>query len=199
MSRDEFESQPGVMFHGHPTGNFNAEHPRAKQGFHVGSRRAAEDAVNARAGYGKYSDSSPIPAPLRAKKVEKKAADGMTDISYKTHPQAVRGGMITSPMVNSSGAMGRYGRGGIGDMHDSGDVSANAKAAEIHAKGQTMRRGIFYKNASEDAGSVSAVLPSRSSFKTHEDYLVEARAAGKKIPKRAMKGYKEIPGQQRLF
>lgn len=199
MSRDEFESQPGMMFHGNPTGNFNVEHRQAPYGFHVGSRQAAEEAVNARAGYGRYSDASPIPAPLRAQKKETKGVDGFTTVSHKTHSEAVRGGRVVSPMVNAPTALGTYGRGALGDMDNSGDVAANAKAREIHTKGQKMRRGIFYKNASEDAGSVSAVIPGRASFKTHEDHLVEARAAGKVIPKRAMKGYKEIPGQQRLF
>jgi hypothetical protein len=61
------------------------------------------------------------------------------------------------------------------------------------------RRGYFYENVSEDAGSVSAVLPNRKSFKTHEDYLVEARAKNKSVPARALKGYNQVPGQEKLL
>lgn len=181
MTKDEFEAQPGTFFHGNPTGNFNWEQPKSPYGFHVGSELSAREAVDARASYGRYSDGSVIPAPM------------------PEHPETVRGGRITSPMVNQPHAMGRYGFQNWGDMTDSGDVLANAKAREITSKGQTMRRGIYYSNVAEDTGSTSAVLPSRQSFKTHEDHLVEARAQGKKIPKRALQGYTEIPGQQRLF
>jgi hypothetical protein len=156
--------------------------------------------VVARAGFGKYGDASTIPAPLKGKSVP---VDDPERPYKKTkavaHPESLRGGRIASPMVNSPNHMGWYGRGEWGDMTDSGDVSANARVSQIKSRGQTMRQGIYYKNASEDAGSVSAVLPSRESFKTHEDFLVEARAQGRKIPTRALKGYTEIPGQQRLF
>lgn len=204
MSREEFESQPGTYFHGNPTGNFNWEQPRAHYGFHVGTKQAATDAVVARAGTegslvtysggqkggpafpGRYD---PVDDPERPY-VRRQAV---------AHPEHLRGGRIVSDMVNSPGYMGSYGRDTGGDMVGSGDVLANARAASIHGRGQTMRRGIYYRNVAEDTGSISAVLPSRQSWKTHEDYLVEARARGAKIPTEALKGYREIPGQQRLF
>ena len=58
--------------------------------------------------------------------------------------------------------------------------------------------GVYYHNEVESPGSISAVMP-RSHFKTHEDHLVAAREAGKTIPKRALNGYTEIPGQGKLF
>jgi hypothetical protein len=118
------------------------------------------------------------------------------------HPAQLRGGRITSPMVNHPGYLGSYGGHGDGmegDMHDSGDARANGQVARIKSRGETMRQGIYYVNQAEDAGSLSAVLPRREDFKTHEDYIVEARAAGKKVPPHALAGYKEIPGQQRLL
>jgi hypothetical protein len=60
------------------------------------------------------------------------------------------------------------------------------------------KQGVYYKNQGEDEGSISAILPNRSHFMTHEDYLVKARAEGKTIPPRALQGYKEIPGQQQF-
>jgi hypothetical protein len=83
------------------------------------------------------------------------------------------------------------------------DVRANAVQSGLKAKGQKMRRGIFYVNAAEGTHvhdePISAIVPNRAGFKTHEDYLVQARSQGKKIPKRAMKGYTQIPGQGKLF
>jgi hypothetical protein len=203
MTRDEFESQPGTFFHGHPTGNFNWEHPQGHSGFHVGTKQAATDAVVSRAGFsGKpvtYSNGmesgptfpgswEPVNDPERPYVKSRKIA----------HPEHVRAGRIASPMVNHPGYLGSYGKGTPGDMHDSGDVLANARATAIRSRGQQMRQGIYYMNASEDAGSVSAVLPSRQQFKTHEDHIIEARARGQHVPAHVLKEYPHL-GQQRLF
>jgi hypothetical protein len=201
MSRGEFEALPGTLFHGHPTGNFNAD--TSRQGFHVGTHLAAEEAVVSRAGtsgsLATYAGGVRGGPTYPAIKNEVKT-DGWTHIKRPTaHPEHIRGGRVASPMVNSPGYMGSYGKGDYGDMLNSGDAMANGRVAAIKTRGETMRQGIYYKNASEDAGSVSAVLPNRDSFKTHEDYLVEARAAGKHIPGRALEGYSQIPGQQRIF
>lgn len=205
MTKDEFEALPGTFFHGNPSGNFNWHQPSSAGGFHVGSHRAAEEAVAARAAHGKYSDGSEIALPLKGSTTLHPTGEvlpngkEMMEVRHEGNPAWLRGGRITSPMVNHPYHLGRYGRGSIGDMYDSGDVSANAKVREIHSKGQTMRHGIYYKNAAEDPGSISAVLPGRQFWKTHEDYLVDAREQGKVIPKRATEGYKQIPGQQVLF
>lgn len=205
MTRDEFESQPGTFFHGHPTGNFNWD-PDGRQGFHVGSKQAATDAVVARVGtsgkatiYAGGQRSGPtfpgkyVPVNDPERPYHKSEA--------VAHPEHLRGGRIVSPMVNGRNWLGRYGghgNGYVGDMHDSGDVRANAKASEIITKGQKMRQGIFYENQAEDAGSISAVLPSRQSFKTHEDLIIEARARGLDVPRHVLKEYPRL-GQQRLF
>lgn len=199
MARHEFEAQPGTMFHGHPTGNFNWDIEGRPQGFHVGTRRAAEEAVTARAAYGGYSDRTKISAPYKPTRTETQEGSMTTLGRWQAHKEQVRGGRIVSPMVNSPQHLGSYGKGDPGDMHDSGDSMANGRVHAINTRGQKMRQGIYYMNASEDEGSVSAVLPTRQSFKTHEDYLVEARAQGHTIPKRALIGYSQIPGQQKLF
>lgn len=197
MTREEFESQPGTYFHGHPTGNFNWE--ERGQGFHVGSKQAATDAVVARAAYGKYPGDVPIPAPFLGHRVAvNDPARPYHRSEAVAHPEHVRGGRIVSPMVNWPGSLGSYGKGDHGDMVNSGDAMANGRVAAINSRGQTMRQGIYYKNASEDAGSVSAVLPNRQSFKTHEDLIIEARARGARVPSRVLKEY-PLLGQQRLF
>lgn len=172
MSREEFERQPGTLFHGNPVGNFGVNQPTAHYGFHVGTRRAAEDAVGARAGYGRYSSGEEIPAPLASRGDEFKA-------------EAVRGGRLNVEMTNQ-----------LSNPH--GDYQANGYMAGQIKRGRA-RRGYFYENVSEDEGSVSAVLPTRQSFKTHEDYLVEAIAKNKAIPSQALKGYSQIPGQEKLL
>jgi hypothetical protein len=203
MSRSEFEAHPATYFHGNPTGNFNWGEDRP-QGFHVGSHKAATEAVVARVGKVSRTttlsdgtktgptypgDYVPVNDPERP----------YTTSDAVAHPQHLRGGRIVSDMVNGSTYMGSYGKGDVGDMHASGDAMANGRVSAIKSRGETMRQGIFYRNMAEDAGSVSAVLPRREDFKTHEDYLVEARAKGKKIPPKALEGYTEVPGQQRLF
>lgn len=204
MTRDEFESLPGTFFHGHPTGNFNWDTTGRPQGFHVGTKQAATEAVVARVGtrgapttYSGGERSGPtFPGTVRPVDDPNRP---YTRSEYVAHPEHLRGGRIDAPMVNHPAYLGSYGKGDDGDMNGSGDVLANGKVAEINSKGRTMRQGIYYKNVAEDTGSVSAVLPSRQSFKTHEDYIVEARSRGLSIPRRALSGYRHVPGQQRLF
>lgn len=198
MTREEFEALPGTYFHGHPSGNFNWDIDGRPQGFHVGSYEAAEQAVTRKQFYG---DGTPVLAPLEATKRESEGE--MSTRRYEAHPDQIRGGRIVSPMVNSPHYLGSYGSNDnasyLGVMTHSGDALANGRVRSINTRGQIMRQGMYYRNQIEDAGSISAVLPNRQSFKTHEDYLVEARAQGKYIPERALKGYTQIPGQQKLF
>ena len=198
MTRGEFESQPGTWFHGTQTGHIGHQ----ESSFHVGSRAAATEALAARIGK-QYVHPDNRAAVIQG------------------HPSAqIYGGRITAPMSNKPMIHPSRGPGGSwqvregiprGAMEDwkrrspteaMSDVKANAVEHGIRTKGQKMRKGIYYVNASEgshEENPISAIVPNRAGFKTHEDHLVEARAAGKKIPKRAMKGYTQIPGQGRLF
>jgi hypothetical protein len=79
------------------------------------------------------------------------------------------------------------------------DVRANAVQAGLKAKGQKMRRGIFYVNAAEGAYKpederehISAIVPHRSGFKTHEDYVTEAHQRGEQIPEHVRKEYPHL-------
>jgi hypothetical protein len=81
------------------------------------------------------------------------------------------------------------------------DVRANAVESGLRKKGQKMRRGIYYVNASEGSQEdvpVSAIVPHRRGFKTHEDYIIEARAQGKRIPEHVIQQYPKL-GQGKLF
>lgn len=199
MTREEFEQQPGVWFHGTATGMIGSkpDHPQ----FHVGTQRAALQALGARLHGGNpggtvknengrwYQPDEPYHRVIaHARQTNSPNAD-------------VIGGHITGPMANvpkEDPREERFGRSGFGDYQGRapyayGDWVANGMEKRLK------HQGVFYKNVGEDTGSISAILPKRSHFTTHEDYLVEARAQGKKIPKRAMRGYKEIPGQGKLF
>lgn len=204
MTKDEFESLPGTFFHSDPAGNFNWD-TEGRQGFHVGTRRAAEEAVinrvNKDTGDVVYGDGSIGWSPFRPIETSRniRIGDKLVNIpERKPHPDIVRGGRIVSPMVNSINNLGVYGRGTPGELDGSGDSRANATVNMIKSRGQTMRKGIYYMNVVEDPGSVSAVLPNRQSFKTHEDYLVEAMSKGLRIPKTVLSGYDEAIGQQKL-
>ena len=73
------------------------------------------------------------------------------------------------------------------------DMTASDASSEL-----SRNEGLRYINATEDEGSTSLVVGSRAAVKTHEDYVIEARRAGKDVS-RASSSYKEIPGQQDLF
>lgn len=206
MARDEFESLPGTWWHGTPSGVVGSA-PEVP--VHIGTRRAALEALSARAGrpdpddFGKFYTGPPSDDELESR-IERGRGSNVTGSVgpiYSADP-AVIGGRIVGPMSNrptvGSPGYDRYGNPGGHKPNAYSDWVANGLANRNRTKGTTMRQGIYYSNISEDEGSISAVLP-RSSFKTHEDYLVEARAAGKRIPPEALKGYTEIPGQQRLF
>jgi hypothetical protein len=64
--------------------------------------------------------------------------------------------------------------------HPMTDEQANGIMAAMLRRGKA-RRGYYYRNISEDEGSISAAVPSRAHLRTHEDFLLEAH------------GYKDVP------
>jgi 2'-5' RNA ligase len=68
------------------------------------------------------------------------------------------------------------------------DGAANARMTSLLKRGQA-RRGWFYENDSEDAGSVSAALPSRAHVRTHEDFVREAVQSGEPVPAHVLASY----------
>lgn len=192
MTPEEFGQQRGTWFHGTPTGIIG-HHGGS---FHVGSKGAATEALNARVHFGRGSDNS----------------------SFVARPEVVAG-RITSPMTNRPEIHHSRGPGtnwnvreGIprGEMAEwsrrspteaMSDVRANAVEAGLRTKGKPMRRGIYYVNASEGAqeqNPISAIIPNRAGFKTHEDHIIEAMGQGKKVPDHVMKHYPNL-GQGKLF
>lgn len=195
MTRDEFEAQPGTLFHGSPNGVVGMK--VAKYGLHVGTKRAALEALSARVGSAGDRPTGATTARTtdaelqdtlentrRNPKMSGKASYSDGSKVYAPDPKVI-GGRVSGKMTNTPRT-----------PHE--DFKANGMMAGQLKRGRA-KSGYYYQNVGEDAGSISAVLPSRDHFRTHEDHLVEARAQGKSIPKRAMKGYKEIPGQGRLF
>lgn len=200
MTREEFESQPGTWFHGTPTGIIG--HAGS---FHVGTRQAATEAMRGEVGKPRWFTNR-----------EGKQA-------YGSNPSII-GGRITAPMTNTPHADPSRGPGnrwsyreGIpwGEMTEwprrsshevMSDVRANAVESALKTRGQSMHRGIYYVNAAEGVNDpekdrtlpVSAIIPNRQGFKTHEDYIISARQQGKKIPQRALADHPNL-GQGRLF
>jgi hypothetical protein len=205
MTREEFAKQPGIWYHGTVNGMIDP----ADTGFHVGTKFAAKLALgghlqrrvdeegrsvatgspdlSATQGYRTAARRSPgFIAPIGhvdPHEPETGDWDNPEPYVYTSDPQVIPG-RIVGPMANNTKTA-------------KGDAEVNERAQEGWQQQTGM--GEFYRNDAEHAGSVSAMLPFRSHFKTHEDYLVEARSKGRKIPKRAMEGYTEIPGQGRLF
>jgi hypothetical protein len=197
MTREEFESQPGTWWHGTQSGIIGHQ----GGSFHVGTRHAAVEALSARIG------KQAVPQTQQGQVI-------------RSHPSAeLYGGHITAPMVNTPRLSSSRGPGsrwevaaGIprGEMADwprmsrhepMSDVRANAVESGLRKKGQQMRRGIYYVNASEGSQEdvpVSAIVPHRQGFKTHEDYVIEARAQGKRIPEHVIQQYPKL-GQGKLF
>lgn len=207
MTQEEFAQQPGTWFHGTVNGMIDP----GGTGFHVGTKYSAKIAMGVHLSrrvddmnqhvdrqaqwrephllttqrYVKEAKKTPgFIAPMGHIDPENdEPYDNNGASVYTSDPQVIPG-RIVRPMANNPKTAKT-------------DSNVNARAAE--GEQQETGEGEFYRNMAEDRGSISAMLPGRSHFRTHEDYLVEARAKRKKIPKRAMQGYTEIPGQGRLF
>lgn len=80
----------------------------------------------------------------------------------------------------------------IGDMQDSSDEAANNR---IKAGGS---EGFFYTNMSEDAGSISGVVPNRAWLQTHEQVIEHALAAGLDVPDHVLGEYPHLSGRPSL-
>lgn len=226
MTRDEFEQQPGTWFHGSTTGQIGhagSFHVGTKlAAAEALGARIDRGKFRTKTPVGTMRR---VQSSIKASQKDPRFVTTSTGKAYSDNP-TFTGGRIVGPMTNTPKIHSSRGPGnrfeikeGIpwGAMEDwqrkspneaMSDVRANAVERGAKTSGRLLRRGMYYVNAAEGGGRpestpeheyISAVLPNRQHFKTHEDYLVDAREAGKKIPARAMKGYKEIPGQGRLW
>ena len=197
MTQSEFAKQPDVQFHGTVHGQIDP----AGRGFHVGTKQAAEAAMYER-------------LVIRTKKPTTSSTIGNRvdpDAIYRDNPKQIKNETRRQPGFIET--LGHNLGGTPVYAHDpkvipgrlTGAVEHNVRtdenANEMAQDSDFTKHGVTipYQNEVEDKGSTSYIVPHRSDFKTHEDYLVEARAAGKSIPKRAMRGYKVPPGQGKLF
>ena len=76
-----------------------------------------------------------------------------------------------------------------GELRD--DYWANGVMAS-NLRRNRARRGMYYKNISEDEGSVSAVLPNRAGVCTHADFIAEALRRGEPVPERVLACYPQL-------
>lgn len=181
MTGAEFEEQPGTWFHGTQHGTIGHE----GGSFHVGSRAAATAALASRI------NMSYVRPEHHAEVIG-------------SHPTAqIHAGRIVSPMTNQPRIHPSRGEGSRWEVREGiprgelaewkrrspaeamSDVRANAIEHAIRTRGQKMRQGIYYVNASEGAEEhepISAIVPHRAGFKTHRDYVGEALVQGKNVP-----------------
>jgi hypothetical protein len=230
MTQDEFARQPLTFFHSTVHGMIDP----AGTGFHVGTRRVAEEVLRNRLvssrTHGPNSNAGPAEMGARRAEAERLGAlplhelvdlarrdpdlvnavghndrypeghDAPADTWVYTSDPRVVAGRIVGPMATPH-ELGHEDVTGSGDPHEM--VFDDDTANDLAANGTLRRtgRGVYYANRYEGGtgGGVSAVLPHRSHFMTHEDYLARAMAQNKGIPERAFEGYTEIPGQGRLF
>lgn len=205
-SAEEFNqalrSNPEVMWHGSPTGQMRG----GKQGLHIGTYRAAQEALNARIG-------------IRA---DGKAWDGTSEYGKtllagsKTQARLAKKGILTGTGFNAGVDFPNYqfpvedfypskayGWKDIGfslkdkptiqpvkikgQMSNSpqapmSDFQAGGRMAGLIKRGKA-RSGYFYENVGEDVGSISAVVPNKEYLDQLTDIYNQANKGEKKMAK----------------
>jgi len=209
---DERLAASGAYWHGTPSGDLRG----GRSGLHVGTKQAATEALEARIGipadgkgwdgtreygktllagrdrvrsgeFGKYRDTGynakspaedhyPTEMPTVGKGVP-------VDPTWKPWVRPV---LVVSDMSNTP-------------RSPMSDAKANATMAGMLKRGSA-RRGYFYTNDGEDAGSVSAVLPNGDSVRVKLADPVTYDDSGKIIPlsKRFDSGNEDVRYQRRL-
>ena len=197
QTKEQFESRPDVMFHGTLSGKIGVH----GEPIHVGTRSAAEELVVQRANSSLYYDDRDADADdieglnktlgkrgglkqksgYGAASSSPRAKHG-SDQNYEAHFPAVIAGTINKHRM----------------MNEPGSSYDDGQAQDLESTLTKRNQGVYYENDHEDPGSLSAILPNRSHFTTHEDHILQARQMGKSIPKKVLKGYPHL-GQDRLF
>jgi len=169
---EQYKKDPNVFWHGSPSGSLVG----ATNGIHVGTYRAAEEALNARigipaAGYwdgtraygqtllagkkrmkdlGEYPTGFNVDAPeedyFPGDAKSRAKYSGGQEVDFASRP-------VISP-VKIVGEMSNHRGKPMADFKANGQMSAMKKRG-------IAKRGYFYTNDGEDAGSISAVVPSR--------------------------------------
>ena len=204
MTQSEFSHSDGVQFHGTVNGQIDP----AGTGFHVGTYDAAANAMHERLAARTTDDTHPDSPKYVDPKLAHTFRPGIVEHHehQRLHEETRRQPGYIQTLGHNQGGHAVYAHDPqVISGHLTGYVEPNVRtddnANQMAQDSDFTKHGVTipYQNEVEDADSTSYVVPHREDFKTHEDYLVEARAAGKSIPKRAMRGYKVPPGQGKLF
>jgi hypothetical protein len=148
-------------FHGTPSGDLRGGH----YGLHVGTERAAQDALNARIGKpaeGTWDGTRIYGKTLLAGSYGHGIASGKRDTSQDYYPSGNATYSDTSKValdaipevvpVGITGPMTNTPRTPLGDWQANGIMSGQVKRGRA-------KSGYYYENVAEDAGSISAVVP----------------------------------------
>lgn len=154
---------PGQFFHGTPSGDLRGSF----YGLHVGTERAAQDALNARIGApaeGQWDGTRIYGKTKLAGSVGLRMDTGLRDTSQDYYPDPANPPRYSdsSPVAHDSipeivpvkitGPMTNTPR----TPHE--DYRANGYMAGQVKRGRA-KRGYYYENVAEDEGSISAVVP----------------------------------------
>jgi hypothetical protein len=165
---------PKVMWHGSPTGDFRG----GASGLHLGTYDAASQALNARIGVpakGYWDGTREYGKTLLAGKKTLRELDpkGYNQTGYNARRDLPEEDYYPTefPKLHGAGPLPAASKPSIqplkimSEMSNSprapmSDAKANATMAGTLKRGKA-KRGYYYKNEGEDAGSVSAVVPPR--------------------------------------
>jgi hypothetical protein len=168
-NREEAKSDSSIFWHGSPSGDFRG----GSTGFHVGTFRAAQEALNARIGTpveGEWDGTREYGKTLLKGRDSFSEKDGDYATGYSSDAPKEDHYPTGQAKYSGGGAIPMDAKPEIrpfkitGEMSNSkdrphADFAANGRMKSAIKKGSA-KRGYFYKNEGEDAGSISAVLPS---------------------------------------
>lgn len=180
MTPEEFGSHRNAFWHGSPAGEAGMDH-QAHYGLHVGTHEAAKQALEARIGRpaeGSWDGTREYGKTRLSNHGHGYGADAPKEDHYPTGRATYSGGskvpMDAKPSLFPVHIVGEM-TNAQHSPHE--DFKANGLMAGQIKRG-TARRGYFYRNEGEDAGSISAVVPNRGHVATHEDFVRHAHTNG---------------------
>lgn len=207
MTKDEYEIQENMFFHGTPSGEFGAKE------IHVGTKRAAQEALEARIGIpadgngwrGKTNYGDTLLAGKKSIKSGKYGEYRETgfnvenlpeeDFYLKDYPELAKKAQFGNgeivPLNSKPNIIALKIKGKMSNVITSplSDTKANATIKAMLKKG-VAKSGYFYENIGEDEGSISAVVPSKQHLETHKNIIRQALSEGKSIPRNVLEEYK---------
>lgn len=195
LTREQFARHPHTLWHATPSGGMG------DGVIHFGTHKAAYTALKANMGSGsasglEWQPDEPV-EKLHAELAEPKNHWRGKPKDWHAEPAFIP--LIVAPerldeMVDVHTQLGKSFNGG--DMQDSGDGLANElvrpyspSVIEYADFADQQRAGYWYRNESEDVGSVSGVVPHKSWLLTHEQIIQRALSAGLPVPAHVLAQY----------